>query len=102
MTNLAVERANGLLTGQQVKVATEIVQQKIDAIERKEEDAERVRVFDGIPLGTPEAGAAVEALTPDRLRAVMRVLMNVTIAATGKGGRVFHKERVKVKWRTKS
>ena len=99
LTNLAVERANGLLTGEQVKVASDIVQQKIDAIERKEEDAERVRVFDGIPLGTPEAGAAVEALTPDRLRAVMRVLMDVAIAPTGKGGHVFHKDRVQVKWK---
>jgi DNA invertase Pin-like site-specific DNA recombinase len=100
LTNLAVERANGLLTGAQVKIASEIVQQKIDAIERKEEDAERVRVFDGIPLGTPEAGAAVEALTPDRLRAVMRVLMDVKIEPTGKGGYTFHKKRVKVKWKS--
>ncbi len=99
LTNLAVERANGLLTGQQVKIASEIVQQKIDAIERKEEDAERVRVFDGIPLGTPEAGAAVEALTPDRFRAVLRVVVDVTIAPVGKGGKVFHKDRVKLKWK---
>ncbi|ORA12608.1 recombinase family protein [Mycobacterium asiaticum] len=99
LDKLAVERANGLLTGRQVQIATEVVQQQIDAIECKEQDTERLRVFDGIPLGTLEAAAAVKQLSPDRLRAVMDVLMTVTVAPTGKGGHVFNPERVQVNWR---
>jgi hypothetical protein len=99
LDELAVERAQGLLTGRQVQIATEVVQQQIDALTRKEEDQERLRVFDGIPLGKPEAAAAVKRLSPDRFRAVLDVLMTVTVLPTGKGGRVFHPERVRVQWR---
>ena len=93
LDELAVERAQGLLTGRQVQIATEIVQQQIEAIERKEQDQERLRVFDGIPLGKPGAAAAVKKLSPDRFRAVLDVLMTVTVAPVGKGGHVFNPER---------
>lgn len=99
MKKLAVERANGLLTGEQVKIATEIIQSKIDAMEKAEHDQERLRVFDGIPLGSPKAVAAVKKLTPDRFRAVMALLMSVTIEPLGRGrGREFDPERVTVEW----
>ena len=99
LDELAVERAQGLMTGRQLQVATEVVQQQIEAIERKETDQERLRVFDGIPLGLPEAVGAVKRLSPDRLRAVLDVLATVTVAPVGKGGHVFDPERVQVKWR---
>ena len=99
LDELAVERAAGLLTGRQVQIATGIVQQQIDAIDRKEEDAEKLRVFDGIPLGKPEVADAVDSLSPDRLRAVLSVLMTITVVPVGKGGYVFNPERVQVDWR---
>ena len=99
LDNIAVERAEGLLTGRQVKISTDIIHQKLEAIERKQQDQERLRVFDGIPLGKPEAADAVKRLSPDRLRAVIDVLMTVTVAPVGKGGRVFNPERVQVHWR---
>lgn len=99
LDELAVERAQGLMNGRQLQVASDVVQQQIDAIERKQHDQERLRVFDGIPLGTPEAVAAVQELSADRFRAVIDVLMSVAIAPTGKGGHVFKPERVQVTWR---
>ena len=99
LDEFAVERAQGLMTGRQLQIATESVQREIDALERTEEDQERLRVFDGIPLGSPKAIAAVEKLSPDRLRAVMRLLTTVTIKPVGRGSqRVFNRERVVVEW----
>jgi DNA invertase Pin-like site-specific DNA recombinase len=98
LDEMAVERANGLLTGRQLQIASEVVQLQIDALERKEQDQERLRVFDGIPLGTEHALAAVARLSPDRFRAVLSVLCEVTIMPVGKGGgHVFNPQRVKVR-----
>jgi hypothetical protein len=60
LDNLAVQRDEGLLAARQVKISTEIIQQKLDAIECKQQDSERLRVFDGIPLGKPEVADAVK------------------------------------------
>ncbi len=93
------ERADGLLTGRQAQIATRRIQARIDALEVRAHDAERVRVFDGIPLGTADVEDAVLKLSPDRFRTIMDVLMRVTIAATGKTGNMFRPERVQVEWR---
>lgn len=98
----AVERAQGLMDGRQLLVATESVKREIDALERSEQDQERLRVFDQIPVGTERAVAAVEELSPDRLRAVMGVLLTVTIRPAGRGhhNRTFNAERVDLDWFT--
>lgn len=99
LDEIADERADGLLTGKQAQRATERIQEKLGAIERRQQDQERLRVFDGIPLGKPEAADAVKKLSPDRFRAVLDVLCTITIAPVGKGGRVFNPERIQVHWR---
>ncbi len=98
LDEIAIERAQGLMTGQQVQTANAYIQAQITAIEAQERDAERVRVFDGIPLGTEEAVDAVNHLTPDRFRAVLALLATVTIAPVGKGGKTFRDERIGVDW----
>lgn len=99
LDEFALERAQGLMTGRQVRVASEAVQQQIAEIEQRERDAERVRVLDGIPLGTPEAVGAVAKLSPDRLRAVVALLCKqVRVVAIGKSGNVFNPERIKFDW----
>ena len=99
LDEIADERADGMLTGAQAHRATERIHAKLAEIERRQQDQERVRVFDGIPIGTPEAVDAVDKLSPDRLRAVMDLLMKITIEPVGKGGHVFKPERIKVDWR---
>lgn len=98
LDEMAVERAQGLMTGAQLQTATAYVQRQIDAIEAQERDDEKVRVFDGIPLGTDAAVDAVNRLSPDRFRAVLNVLATVTIAPVGRGGKVFREERIDVRW----
>jgi DNA invertase Pin-like site-specific DNA recombinase len=98
LDNIGVERGEGLLTGRQAKIATDRINEKLAAVQRRQQDQERLRVFDGIPLGKPEAADAVARLSPDRLRTVLDVLMTVTVAPVGKGGKQFHPERVQVNW----
>jgi hypothetical protein len=44
-------------------------------------------------------GEQLEKLSPDRLRAVIEVLMTVTVAPVDKGDRVFNPDRVDVVWK---
>ena len=99
LDEIADERADGLLTGAQAARATARIQEKLDVITARQQDQERLRVFDGIPLGTGEVADRVRQLSPDRLRAAIGVLMTVVVAPVGKGGHVFNPERVQVNWR---
>lgn len=96
---IGVERGQGLLTGLQAKAATDILNNKIAKLEARQHDREMLQVFDGIPLGTPGVPEALDTLTPDRWRAVIRVLMNPTVAPVGKSGHVFNSARVQPNWR---
>lgn len=95
----AVEHADGLLTARQVKISTDRDMEKIAKLERRQQDQERLRVFDEIPLGTPEAAAAVKHLSPDRFRAVLDVLATIIVTPVGKGGHVFDPQRVGIEWK---
>ncbi|OPX12061.1 recombinase family protein [Mycobacterium sp. AT1] len=93
------EYDDGVIDGRRLAARKERVTEKLDAIERRQMDQDRLRVFDGLPLGTPEVTARVRALSPDRLRAVIDVLVEFTVAPVGKGGRVFHPDRVSAVWK---
>jgi DNA invertase Pin-like site-specific DNA recombinase len=99
LDNIGLERADGLLTGKQAKIATDRITEKLAGIEARQQDQDRLRVLDGIPLGKPAAADAVARLSPDRFRAVLDLLMTVTVAPVGKSGKVFNPERVQVDWR---
>lgn len=99
LDGLAAEHADGLLTARQVKVATDRIQAKLDAIEKKLQAPVAVAVFDNIRLGTPQAADDVEKLSPDRLRAVCNWLGTATVMPVGRHGKVFDPERVQWKWR---
>ena len=96
LNEVADERADGLLTGAQAKRATERIQDKLDALERLQIDADRLRVLDGIPLGTAEVADALADLSTDRYRAVIDLLMVVTVNPVGRCGNTFRADRVKV------
>jgi DNA invertase Pin-like site-specific DNA recombinase len=100
LDTIGIERADGLLTGRQAKIATDRILERLAAIEARQHDQDRLRVFDGLPLGTPEVADAITALSADRLRAVIDVLMTVTVAPVGRGGgRAFNPKRLQVSWR---
>jgi DNA invertase Pin-like site-specific DNA recombinase len=96
------EYDEGIIDGRRLAARKERVAEKLGAIEARQQDAERLRVFDGLPLGTPEVADAVKRLSGDRLRAVIGVLVEFTVAPVGKGRRVngerFDPERVSVDW----
>ncbi len=96
---IGVERGLELLTGRQAKLATDVVQAKLDAIGKRQQDQNQKRALDGIPLGTAEVGEKVQALSPDRLRAVLNALVAVTVLPVGKGGHAFNRERIAVVWK---
>jgi DNA invertase Pin-like site-specific DNA recombinase len=101
LDNIGVERAEGLLTGRQAKIATDRISEKIAKLELRQQDQERLRVFDGLPLGEPEVVDAVHRLSPDRFRAVLGVLMTVVVMPVGgTTGRAFDPRRVKIKWKS--
>jgi DNA invertase Pin-like site-specific DNA recombinase len=93
------EYDDGVIDGRRLAARKERVTEKLDAIERRQMDQERLRVFDGLPLGTPEVAERVRALSPDRLRAVIDVLVVFEVAPVGKGGRVFNPDRVSAVWK---
>lgn len=98
----AVDYADGILDGRGYQRARDRMRAQLDQLDAAEADQERLRVFDGIPLGTPEVAEAVSELAeqyPDRYRAIIDLLMSITVAPAGKGGRVFKPERVQVDWR---
>jgi DNA invertase Pin-like site-specific DNA recombinase len=99
LIQIGIDRGHRLLTSEQAKAATDVIEADIAKLQTRQHDQERLRVFDGIPLGTPEAGPAIRALSPDRFRAILGVLLTITIAPVGRGGPVFNPRRVHVDWR---
>jgi DNA invertase Pin-like site-specific DNA recombinase len=98
----ADDYADGVLDGRGYARVRDRIQGQLAELDRAEADAERLRVFDGIPLGTPEAVDAIAGLAddePDRYRAILDVLVAVTVLPVGKLGNVFNPERVQVVWR---
>lgn len=106
---IGIERAKGWLTGEQAHDANEYLNDQIAELQRKQQDDERLRVFEGIPIGRPEVREAIEELPAGRYRAVLDVLMTITIKPVGKGGyqvidprtgrKGIKEDRVKVDWR---
>jgi DNA invertase Pin-like site-specific DNA recombinase len=88
LTNIGVERGQRLLTGQQAKIATDLINEDIAKLERRQQSQERLRVFDGLNLGTPDVEIGIRALNPDRFRAVVNVLMTLTVQPVGRGHRL--------------
>ena len=94
-----MERADGLLTGRQAKIATDRINEKLAKLERVNRIRNGCACSTAFRSGSREVADAVERLSPDRFRAVLDVLMTVTVAPVGKGGHVFNPERVQVTWR---
>jgi DNA invertase Pin-like site-specific DNA recombinase/ribosomal protein L37AE/L43A len=104
---IGVERAKRLLTGEQAHAATAYLNDQIAELERKQQDDERLRVFADIPLGSPAVFDKITRLAPGRYRAVIDLLMAVTIAPVKKGGylvdpetkrKIIDERRVQVRW----
>jgi hypothetical protein len=85
--NIGIERAEGLLTGRQTKIATDRLPANLAKLEARQHSQEHLRVFGGPPLSTPAVGVALAKLSADRIRAVLDILALVTVQPVGKIGR---------------
>jgi hypothetical protein len=95
------EYDDGVIDGRRLAGRIERVKQKLGTIERQRQDQEKLRVFDGLPLGTPEVEDAVQKLSADRFRAVIDVLVTLVVMPVGKGGgKVFDPDRVDPRWKS--
>ena len=61
-------------------------------------DANKSRVFDGV-IGAADPGAVWAGLSLDRRRALIDVLMTVTIAPVGRAARGFDPASVRIDWK---
>jgi hypothetical protein len=90
---------NGARLQGRIKRATE----KMAELDRQGQDQDRRRVLKGLHLGTPQVVDEVRELSPDRFRAVVDLLLTITIAPVGRGAhnRVFNPARVEdgVAWK---
>jgi site-specific DNA recombinase len=94
---LAVEFADGALTGSQLRVATARLRERLADVEGQVADAGRVNVL-GPLIGAEDVGAAWEALTTSRQRVIVAALMRVTLFPPGRGVRTFRPETVGIEW----
>jgi len=96
---VAVEYADGTITGAQLRTATARLRSRLLDTESQLADAGRVDVLGPLLTGTDPA-AAWDALDTDRRRAVVALLMDVTILRTRRGARSFDPAGVRIDWRT--
>jgi DNA invertase Pin-like site-specific DNA recombinase len=99
LAELNYERAKGKLDGVSYYQMADIINADLAKVERRRQDQERLRLLEDIPLGTDKVADAVDALSDDRLRKVIDLLMVVTIVSTGKNGNKFNPERVQIAWK---
>lgn len=97
MDALAVDFADGALTGSQLRAATTRMRERLATIEAELADAGRVDVL-GDLVDTADVHAAWEGLVQDRRREVLRTLADVTIHPVGRGTRTFRPESVTITW----
>ena len=97
----AVLFADGAITGSQLKISTASLADQLAEVESKMLDANKSRVFDGV-IGAADPGAVWAGLPLDRRRALIDILMTVTIAPIGRVGRGFDPASVEIVWRTES
>lgn len=98
LDSIASEFADGVLTASQLRTLTERLRANLAAVEGQLADAGRVDVL-GPLVGAEDVAAAWDALDMDRRRAIVSLLMDVTIMRTRQGGRTFDPESVRIEWR---
>ncbi len=93
---LAVDFADGILTGSQIRTATERLRRNLAEVEAQMADAGRVDKL-GPLVSASDVGAAWDALSVSRQRAVLEVLMDVIIYPPGRGTRTFNPDTVDIR-----
>ena len=95
---LAEAFADGAVTMAQLRKANEKIAAELAAIDAQLVDAGKARVLaDAIAADPAEAAARLHSLPLDRRRAIIDLLLTITVLPAG--GRTFDPERIQVTWR---
>lgn len=94
LTGAANDYADGAITGQQLRAITERIRGRLDAIDQELADAQRDHVLAGVDAST------WTELPTERKRAIIDLLMTVTLFPPGRGTRTFRPETVGIEWNT--
>ena len=81
------------------RMMTKVVRAKLAETETQLADAGRVDVLGNL-INSDDVSAVWRALTLDRRRAVVDILMTVRLHAVGRGSRTFRPGTVDIEWRT--
>lgn len=101
LLSVAVEFADGDLTAGQLRAVTERLQARVAELEAQIADAGRADVL-GPLVNAEQARTVWDGLDVDRRRAVVDLLMKVTIHPPGRGVRTFRPETVTIDWKGQS
>jgi hypothetical protein len=97
--SIAVEFAEGELTGGQLRVINERIGNKLRVIENQIAEAGKLSVL--APLVRADDVRRVwDGLDLDRRRAVIAALFTVTLHSPGRGARGFNPDTVRIQWKT--
>lgn len=99
LDSIALDFADGSLTSSQLRMATERLRARAAEIEVQTASAGRVDVL-GPLIGIDDVRAAWDALGVPRQRAIVDLLVEVTIHPPGRGTRTFRPESVAIAWRS--
>lgn len=94
---LAVNFADGSLTASQLRVATERIRSRLEAVEGQLADAGRVDLL-GPMVDSADVASAWASASVSRRRSVIALLAEVTIYPPGRGVRTFNPDTVAVAW----
>jgi len=98
LEQVAIEFADGALTAQQLRAATERLRTRLAVVEQELAVTGRVNLLKPL-VGAGDVSVAWQALPVERQRAVIDLLMTVTVQPAGRGTRTFRRETVQVRWR---
>ena len=95
---LAVDFADGSLTGSQLRAATGRLRARLASLEDEIADAGRVDIL-GPLIAAENVAAAWDILTVARQRAIVDILATVRLHPPGRGTRTFRPETVEIQWK---
>jgi site-specific DNA recombinase len=98
LDELATLFAAGTITGSQLTTGTEALRHKLDAAHAAMADAARMDVL-GDVVGTDDVRSAIESLSLDRRRAIVDMMLSVTLHSPGRGVKTFRPDTVEPTWK---
>ncbi|HYN30348.1 MAG TPA: recombinase family protein [Dermatophilaceae bacterium] len=98
LESVALEFADGVLTGAQLRMITERLRERLVELELELSDAGRVDVL-GPLVNSEDVERVWDELTLEHQRAIIDTLCTVTIHPPGRGTRTFRPETIGIDWK---